>query len=261
MSDYRTFQIELRVGRERIRISAEVPERPISLVELLPIVRSFSEMTTQVAAREVEHQGHAIQCGPRCGACCRQLVPVSPPEAADLKRVVSGLEPAHRERVLARFAETRERLANAGMLERLKAPSPVAEDGARQARRTLGLDYFGLGIPCPFLEEESCSIHPERPLACREYLVTSDPCHCERPDAESVVVVELPRRVSALFSRLAAESGSSAPAWIPLVLALDVPDGTGCEIKRSGVDLFEAWLRLISGGDLAVPAVSPKGDF
>jgi hypothetical protein len=33
--------------------------------------------------------------------------------------------------------------------------------------------YFLQGVACPFLEAESCGIHPDRPLACREYLVTS----------------------------------------------------------------------------------------
>ncbi|HEY5241787.1 MAG TPA: YkgJ family cysteine cluster protein [Polyangiaceae bacterium] len=33
----------------------------------------------------------------------------------------------------------------------------------------------GETVSCPFLEEESCSIHPDRPPICREYLVTSSP--------------------------------------------------------------------------------------
>ena len=41
--------------------------------------------------------------------------------------------------------------------------------------RILGREYFQLGIPCPFLEEESCSIYHDRPITCREYLVTSPP--------------------------------------------------------------------------------------
>jgi Fe-S-cluster containining protein len=36
-------------------------------------------------------------------------------------------------------------------------------------------------MPCPFLEDESCSIHPDRPLVCREYLVTSPAELCAGP--------------------------------------------------------------------------------
>ncbi len=52
---------------------------------------------------------------------------------------------------------------------RTKTPS-------RSARR-----YFHLGIACPFLEDESCSIHADRPISCREYLVTSPAVNCADP--------------------------------------------------------------------------------
>ena len=50
-----------------------------------------------------------------------------------------------------------------------------------------------MGVPCPFLEDESCSIHPERPLVCREYLVTSPAALCAGPTQEGVTPVAVPK--------------------------------------------------------------------
>jgi Fe-S-cluster containining protein len=51
------------------------------------------------------------------------------------------------------------------------------------------LESFSRGNPCPFLIERACSIHPMRPMACRQFnvFVTSceegeDPFHTRRHD-------------------------------------------------------------------------------
>jgi hypothetical protein len=76
-------------------------------------------------------------------------------------------------------------------------------------------------MPCPFLEEESCSIHPARPTACREYLVTSAASHCARPSAETVDVVALPAKVSRTVMQLDAAAAGAKAGWVALALALD----------------------------------------
>jgi hypothetical protein len=79
-----------------------------------------------------------------------------------------------------------------------------------------------LGIPCPFLEEESCSIHPDRPIPCREYLVTSPAVECARPTAETVHCVPLPMKVSRAALRLEEPGlGERVVPWVPLTLAPD----------------------------------------
>ena len=78
------------------------------------------------------------------------------------------------------------------MIEELRHPERIG----KEERTPLALSYFRLGIPCPFLEEESCSIHPDRPLSCREYLVTSAPIHCAEQAPDKVQGVRLDAMVS-----------------------------------------------------------------
>lgn len=222
----------------------------MNLLDLLPILRSFAQLTTDVASREAESAGRPVRCGPHCGACCRQLVPIAPVEALDLRDTIDALTPEHRDRVKQRFHQAKKRLAKTGMLTRLEADR-VQVPAPQGARRRLGLEYFALGLPCPFLEQESCSIHPNRPLACREYLVSSDPVHCAQPSAESVMVVQLPRRLSQVLATLGAELSAEPSSWLPLVLALDDERFDPRALRNSAIHgpaLFERLISLLLAG-------------
>jgi Fe-S-cluster containining protein len=91
----------------------------------------------------------------------------------------------------------------------------------KEGRRENGLRYFRQGVPCPFLDAESCSIHPVRPIACREYLVTNNPVHCSQPTAETIEMVDMPAKLSGPMYQQT-ESGARV---IPLAMALEWTEG------------------------------------
>jgi Fe-S-cluster containining protein len=201
-----------------LRTAMSVPTGPSRLDELLPLMQTFADAVVGSVCKEVEARGEKISCKDGCGACCRQLVPIAEAEARRLHAVVEGVSEPRRSRVRARFAEARCRLDAAGLLDTLLCPAAWSEgDG-----RSIGLAYFRLGIPCPFLEEESCSIYADRPLGCREYLVTSPAGDCARPTSESVACVTLPFKVWTAVARFD-DVAPAAPfiRWVPLILALD----------------------------------------
>ena len=82
--------------------------------------------------------------------------------------VVQAMPPERRETVLKRFDEIVTRLRSSGLLARFDSVEYDPDNPD-----TFAQDYFKLQMPCPFLKEESCSIHKDRPLACREYNVTT----------------------------------------------------------------------------------------
>jgi hypothetical protein len=114
-------------------------------------------------------------------------------------------------------------------------------------RLALGMEYFRLGIACPFLEEESCSIHPDRPIACREYLVTSPAANCSTLNREIVRQVPLPTRPMPAFSSLDGRTPAGAVRWVPLLLASDwadqhpEPDPT-----ETGTELFARFMTALN---------------
>ena len=123
--------------------------------------------------RELKAHGGRISCCKGCGACWIQLVPISEAEARRIAKLVESLPEPRRSQVKARFEDAAKRLAEAGLLKASAAGTLVSR---RLPRVRLGI--FRQAIPCPFLEDEACSIYPDRPITCREFLVTTPAIYC-----------------------------------------------------------------------------------
>jgi Fe-S-cluster containining protein len=185
--------------------------------------------------------GEPVSCTAGCGACCRQLVAISEVEARRLRHVVDALPEPRRSTVRARFAEAERRLAEAGLLQDLQQ----AEQLSDTEYRALTIAYFAQHLACPFLDEESCSIYAERPLTCREYLVTSPAAYCAQPTTEAVHRVQIPLPVFNAVARWqVAPSAHVLERWVPLILAPtwavahpdDPPPRPGVELLRELLD-------------------------
>lgn len=229
----------VRIGEDTVEVKFTVPEAACSPEALLPDAQALANQIAALGETRARRLGRTISCKAGCGACCRQLVPISPTEARHLAGVVAAL-PAERARLIrARFGEALSRMESA------KLPERSSPDADKAAFRTLGLAYFQMGVACPFLENESCSIHPLRPLVCREYQVTSPPAACAEPRGGQVRQAPVPVSVWPAFSRSASTDG--ALEWMPLIEALRYAEGHPvAETNLAGpkrVELFLARLR------------------
>ena len=147
-----TATIDFTVSGQPIHTEITIPARPVRAAQMLPIFNRFAEIVIDIAVELAQAEGKAISCKAGCGACCRQLVPLSETEARHIAQVLHTLPEGRRTQVQARFVRAREQLARSGMLERLRSPCDI--DGEQLI--PFGLEYFHQGIPCPFLENESC---------------------------------------------------------------------------------------------------------
>jgi len=215
-------QVNVRIGMkvwdDQVEMEMTIPAEPARLEALLPVFQRVADSLVGLAVERAGAEGRVVSCRKGCGACCRQLVPIAEVEARRISRLVEELPEPRRQEVRARFERARERLAEAGLLSKLENRESFVEGEIP----SVGLGYFHLGIPCPFLEEESCSIHADRPISCREYLVTSPAVNCVNPKPEIIDQIELPGRVWTALAR----AGSAGPParfipWVPLVLAPD----------------------------------------
>jgi Fe-S-cluster containining protein len=212
-----TANITLLLDDQPLQMQLTVPAGPSTPGQLLHLLRGLTDAVVDSAMERTAAQGKPISCRKGCGACCRQLVPIAPAEAHRLRQVVELMPEPRRSEVLSRFETAQARLAGSGMLERLSAPASMDET----SRRELGIDYFRHGVACPFLEQESCSIYDERPLACREYLVTSPPEHCAQPTPDNIECLPIAARVSRALRTLEANQQPQRVPWVPLIIALD----------------------------------------
>jgi Fe-S-cluster containining protein len=177
----------------------ELPNHPLRLAELIPILTAIPDA----------FDPGTVSCRAGCAACCRQLVPVSPPEAFYLASLVTP-------EVEAKFDEARERLDSSPLGRALNAPT-ISEARALE----IALAYPRLRIDCPFLVEERCSIYDGRPMTCREYYVTTPKENCVMPSpGRPIKRVAVPIQLSEALSRVAAEMLGGEPQTIPLPRAL-----------------------------------------
>lgn len=208
---------ELTVAGQKVRLEMPVPAGPARLAELLPLFRSMTDAFVEVSVANARAEGLEVSCQKGCGACCRQLVPLAQIEARRLWEMVEAMPEPRRSTIRARFEAARQRLAEAGLLEKLREPRQLQDEDVIP----IGMDYFQQGIACPFLEEESCSIYAERPLTCREYLVVTPAAHCAAPTVESVSCVKLVLRTARTIRGLNAEHSEYGEPWVALILALE----------------------------------------
>lgn len=203
-------------GDFRLTFRATVPAGPSRMVELLPLVRALSDTVVDETCKAVAASGRHVSCTSGCGACCNNLVAISQVEAQRIAAVVAALPEPRRAVVEARFEHARDRLAQGGLLDRLRvADQWTPEEYAAQVGH-----YFALGVPCPFLEAGSCSIYAERPITCREYLVTSPPALCANLNSGGVERVPLPLNLFNAVARWGAPpQGHFLEQWVPLILA------------------------------------------
>ncbi len=212
--------IRIRAEGREMELNLQVAQAPARPTELLPLLRDLSEAFIGFAVEDEAARGRTVSCRKGCGACCRQLVPLSATEARMLANLVDAMPEPRRSTIQARFDETLARLDAAGQLERLRRPESVTP----QELSDLGREYFRAGVPCPFLEDEACSIHPDRPLPCREYLVTNNPALCATPGPETIRTVPMTAKVSVPLAMLDVTERRDISPWIPLVLALEWAD-------------------------------------
>ena len=207
----------LPVGGGALNASARIPVGRTTMTELLPIVRNLENAIIGRIGQEAEEAGTPISCRAGCGACCRHMVPVSLFEAEALTEWMRSLPEDQRAEIERRFHAALSALRDAGVIDKLVHNDWwVAEGPATQ----MAVDYFHAGVACPFLENENCSIHPIRPLSCREYLVTSPPELCSDPSIHDVHGVQMPLKLSRVLYTFGRQLERDPRGWIPLVFLL-----------------------------------------
>jgi Fe-S-cluster containining protein len=244
--EYVSATANLSVAGYQLNIQMEVPTGRKRPRHMLPLFHSVANALVEVAETIVREEGRTISCKQGCGACCRQLVPIAPSEARRLRELVDELPEPRRSLIRERFAAARSKLEQTGMIERLLDPTRIAQTG-----ETLAIEYFRQAIACPFLEDESCSIHEERPLACREYLVTTPAENCQAPAPGHVTCVKMPAEASSALLQLEPPLADYAARWVTLTLALDWAERHPEETpERLGPEWVREFFQKLSGNKL-----------
>jgi Fe-S-cluster containining protein len=199
--------IQLTVEGVEIKGAVALPRNRSPRRVLLPTLQRLTDTIVSVARRRVESQGQHISCRKGCDACCRQMVPIAPEEAWALAAYLDASPASTSTPILDRFERAVETLEEKGLLDLLDR----RHEWTAAQLEALDRRYFAAQVPCPFLVDRECSIHPVRPLVCREYLVTSPAAQCALPEKGKVFRVPLGAQLSRALA--------GKRRWLPLILA------------------------------------------
>ena len=261
----KTLQFALKIQGATVNISAQLPDGPVRPTVLLPIIQDLSTSVSSLTEREAARVGRPISCREGCGACCRQAVPISPVEARMFSEWIDAQPEERREVLRARFRAAAARLEESGIAPAVRAVSPSSKEEPllldKQTAHTLGLRYFALGIPCPFLEDERCTIHPIRPLRCREYMVASPAEHCAHPETKEVIGVKPPVLLSRVLGKWDASGGAHNSEFILLTMldewSASHPAGED-RATRTAPELLHEFLRTFASENSSEPLDSKQ---
>lgn len=239
-------RVALTTPQGVLRGQVAIPLGPMRLAELVPTAYELTNILVGRAVKREEAAGRPVSCKAGCAACCRHMVPVSVPEAFYIADLIDSLEPSRRDDLMARFDANVAVLESGQLIDELLDPEYTDEPILAIARQ-----YFSLGMACPFLVDESCSIHPHRPVGCRVFNVTSPAALCADPYNNKIANVPVALPFSVPLARLTTKLTGTKACLIPLTLVprwiSEHADLRGREWP--GPELFEGLMAELEPGD------------
>jgi len=241
------YEIALNTSAGRVTTAVDVPTAFVPVTAIVPLMRRLGEEAHALEEARSLESGQARSCQKGCAACCRMLVPLSPPEAFTLKEFAQSLPCDQQERIAARLAQAKSVLLAHGLWNQLVELAESSQSPEDDMLEPINQAYYALRIPCPFLENDLCSIYHERPAACRELLVTSPAQQCQDMAKNPVAPIPVPVRIGSVLGLLWGELTSTPPRLIPLPIALDWAEQHKKMSHRSwqGTQLFDAALNTV----------------
>ncbi len=216
-SEWVSGQIKISINGVPLEMQMTVPAKPVKPQRMLPIFQQMSSSFIEMGANEVKSSGKTISCEKGCAACCYQAIPLAEIEAYNIAQVVENLPEPRRVNIEKRFDDASRHFHEIGWFQKLDECALLP----KEERQKIVMEYFYENVPCPFLEEGACSIYENRPLACREYLVTSPAENCSAPTPETVDLIELKVKAAATLRHIGDSQNLNAIVnFLPLILAL-----------------------------------------
>jgi len=265
LSEWVTGRVVIKIKGEPLEMEMTVPATPVNPRRMLPIFQQMSNGFVDLSVGEANKNGERISCKKGCGACCSQPVPISEVEAYNIAELVESMPEPRRSEIRKKFADAVEHFSDMNWFDRMNefATRPEPENPDMQYKDVIeaGIEYFNENIPCPFLEEGSCSIHQERPLACREYLVMSPAENCSHPTAEGVRMVPLLLKPSRSLRAFARTKDSPYLPVLPLIRALEFAEKYREDFEeKTGPEWAADFIGKLTGSEVATSGAGQRSE-
>ena len=114
--DHVAVNVNLQGPGWSLDAAVPAPAGPTRLRQMLPLIQALTDAAVSATVQAAAEAGEEISCRKGCGACCRQMVPVTEVEAHHLRAVLAAMPQPRRSELWDRFAVARRQLQKAGLL-------------------------------------------------------------------------------------------------------------------------------------------------
>jgi Fe-S-cluster containining protein len=199
------ISLDLDIVGESTQFRIRVEDKQAKLADIVPMARLLSTRIIQSVQNILAGNGIAVPCGKGCAVCCHYLTLLSVPEAFRMMEEIM-LMPQEQfndvKQYCLKIAEQYEKqLLKYGAFNVSLNTNIVNEPQLMEIAEW----YFKKKLPCPFLHNNLCTIYGQRPVACREYLVSGSVLRCQANDDETARKVRVPILIANALTFLSSE--------------------------------------------------------
>jgi Fe-S-cluster containining protein len=208
---------EIVILGKAIPFRVGVADEQARLADIVPLARAISTKLALTVIDDLSKNGQSVSCHKSCSACCNYLIPLSVPEVFCLREELVSMSAGASSRILRSCLATAERILDRRLRKSyLEGFSKSGQPQMNQVSKW----YAGLELACPFLSDGLCTLYEQRPIACREHMVTSSPRTCKSEESNEPEVVRMPVSVLDALGQFAADLEQSDVEAVMLPLAL-----------------------------------------
>ncbi len=204
-----TVEFNLIIFGKPVNFIIDVVPKMIKLSEIVPLAYEMASIISDILLAKSINEGITVPCRKGCAACCNYLVPLSIPEAFNLRETVLALPESRRNSIFNSFLKSAK-----SILQNEK------EDLYSMELDRLSRWYSQMNLTCPFLSDNACGIYDKRPVACREHLVTGTKLFCNPAQQNDFHKIDLPVSILECLGKLSAELKNTDIEAIMMPLAL-----------------------------------------
>ena len=210
-----TVDFELDILGRTANFRIDITQEQVELADIVPLARTLSTKLTLIVLDRLRENGKIVSCRKGCSACCSYLIPLSVPEVFRLRKELLAM-PTERATVVLESCFEAAKTILSKRLERFDAEGLAGNQQSQIDR--LSKWYTELKLACPFLLDDLCTMYEQRPLACREHIVTGSLVSCKAEEAGEPEVVRMPVSVIEALAQLTAvlESSNVESVMLPL---------------------------------------------
>jgi len=215
-SELEIIEFEIDILGKAVCFRIGVADKQARLPDIVPLARTISTKLALAVLDSLRKNGQSVPCRKGCSACCNYLIPLSVPEVFRLREELLETPADYSRQILQSCLGRAERLLDN------KPPIFSLKNSSKSARAQIsriGKWYGGLKLTCPFLSDGLCTLYEQRPIACREHIVTNSAVLCQNGHRGEPNVVPIPVSILDALGQLTAELEQSDIEAIILPLA------------------------------------------